>query len=60
MQGSVRSETFISSAFEQLAKNAERIGQLNISPDLLSTLLSIDKQPPDVRQPAAPDRGHHA
>jgi regulator of protease activity HflC (stomatin/prohibitin superfamily) len=60
MQGSVRSETFISSAFEQLAKNAERIGQLNISPDLLSTLLSIDKKPPDVRQSTAPDRGHHA
>jgi regulator of protease activity HflC (stomatin/prohibitin superfamily) len=40
MQGRVQPETLISSAFDQLAKNAEKIGQLNISPDLLATLLS--------------------
>lgn len=40
MQGSVRSDALISSAFDQLANNAEKIGQLNISPDLLASLLS--------------------
>lgn len=40
MQGSVQPETLISSAFDQLARNAEKIGQLNISPDLLATLLN--------------------
>lgn len=44
MQGSVRSEMLISSAFEELAKNAEKIGQLNISPDLLNTLLNRDEE----------------
>jgi hypothetical protein len=31
-------EQLISSAFRGLAGNAERIGQLNISPDLLESL----------------------
>jgi len=44
MQGSVRSEMLISSAFDELAKNAEKIGQLNISPDLLNTLLNRDEE----------------
>jgi hypothetical protein len=39
MQGRADAATLISAAFDQLAGNAERIGQLNISPDLLSTLL---------------------
>ncbi len=38
MQGNARSDTLISSAFEQLAQNAEKIGQLNITPDLLQSL----------------------
>jgi regulator of protease activity HflC (stomatin/prohibitin superfamily) len=59
MQGSARSDTLIASAFDQLARNAEKIGQLNISPDLLATLLQIDKARPDA-QPAAADRGRHA
>jgi hypothetical protein len=33
------SKLIISLAFQQLAENAEKIGQLNISPDLLTTLL---------------------
>lgn len=40
MQGNARSDTLISSAFEQLAQNAEKIGQLNISSELLATLLN--------------------
>ncbi len=39
MQGRADASTLISAAFDQLAGNAEKIGQLNISPDLLSTLL---------------------
>jgi regulator of protease activity HflC (stomatin/prohibitin superfamily) len=39
MQGNAASSTFISSAFDELARNAEKIGNLNISPDLLQTLL---------------------
>jgi hypothetical protein len=39
VQGEAQAGTMISSAFEQLARNAERIGQLNITPDLLQSLL---------------------
>lgn len=39
MQGGDGSTTLISSAFEQLASNAEKIGQLNITPELLTSLL---------------------
>jgi regulator of protease activity HflC (stomatin/prohibitin superfamily) len=39
MQGHASAGTMISSAFDQLARNAERIGQLNITPDLLQALL---------------------
>src|SRR5438876_9585686 len=35
----IDSKLMISLAFQQLAQNAEKIGQLNISPDLLTTLL---------------------
>jgi regulator of protease activity HflC (stomatin/prohibitin superfamily) len=40
MQGNVHSDAIISSAFDRLAQNAQKIGELNISPDLLTTLLS--------------------
>lgn len=40
MQGESGSEMLISSAFDQLAQNAEKIGQLNITPDLLNSLLA--------------------
>jgi len=40
VQGNAHAETMISSAFEQLARNAEKIGQLNITPDLLQSLLA--------------------
>lgn len=43
MQGHVSEGTLISSAFEQLSKNAEKIGELNISPELLHSLLSRSK-----------------
>lgn len=43
MQGTVRSDTLISAAFDQLAQNAEKIGQLNISPDLLAALVKATK-----------------
>jgi hypothetical protein len=33
------SKLMISLAFQQLAQNAEKIGELNISPELLTTLL---------------------
>ena len=39
MQGDGGSKALVAAAFEQLARNAEKIGQLNISPDLLDTLL---------------------
>ena len=39
MQGTASAETLISSAFDQLAQNAEKIEHLNISPDLLAQLL---------------------
>lgn len=33
-------KALIASAFQELATNAQKIGELNISPDLLNTLLS--------------------
>jgi hypothetical protein len=44
MQGADQSSTLISSAFEQLAAKAEQIGQLNITPDLLRSLLERPEQ----------------
>ena len=38
MQGTADSSTLIASAFDQLAQGAEKIGQLNISPELLQAL----------------------
>lgn len=40
MQGNADASTMIASAFDQLSRNAEKIGQLNITPDLLKSLLS--------------------
>jgi regulator of protease activity HflC (stomatin/prohibitin superfamily) len=39
VQGNAQAGTMISSAFDELARNADRIGQLNITPDLLQSLL---------------------
>ena len=39
VQGDAQAGTMISSAFDELARNAERIGQLNITPDLLQSLM---------------------
>ena len=38
VQGSSEASTYIASAFEQLAQGADRIGNLNITPDLLESL----------------------
>jgi len=35
----IDSKTMISLAFQQLAENAGKIGELNVSPELLTTLL---------------------
>lgn len=43
MQGNATSSTLISSAFDQLSQNAQKIGQLNITPDLLQSLLPKSK-----------------
>ncbi len=43
MQGNADASTMIASAFDQLSRNAEKIGQLNISPDLLQSLLQDKK-----------------
>jgi hypothetical protein len=45
MQGHADASTMIASAFDQLSKNAEKIGQLNITPDLLKSLLSPPVRP---------------
>ena len=39
MQGRADATTMVASAFDQLSRNAEKIGQLNITPDLLQALL---------------------
>lgn len=39
VKGEAQADTMISSAFDELARNAEKIGQLNITPDLLQSLL---------------------
>jgi regulator of protease activity HflC (stomatin/prohibitin superfamily) len=53
VQGDAQAGTMISSAFDQLARNAEKIGQLNITPDLLQALL------PKLAAPAPPAKGPH-
>jgi len=40
--GEVNPKLLVAMAFRDLAENAEKIGQLNISPDLLNALLSTD------------------
>jgi hypothetical protein len=39
VKGGMKPEQMIAEAFESIAKNAEKIGELNMSPDLLSSLL---------------------
>jgi hypothetical protein len=52
MQGDASSTTMISSAFDELARNAGKIGQLNITPDLLQSLLPKDRpEPPKPGRP---------
>ena len=46
VQGAADAGTLISSGFDHLAQNADRIGQLNITPDLLQSLLT--KPPPEA------------
>lgn len=42
MQGNADPSILVSSAFDQLARNAEKIGELNISPELLQSLVHRD------------------
>lgn len=51
MQGDASAGTMISSAFDQLAAKADRIGQLNITPDLLQSLMAKP-------EPPKPNRAH--
>lgn len=44
MQGHVRADALVASAFDSLAQNAQKIGELNVSPDLLSTLLKRSEE----------------
>ena len=44
-RGSLDSNQLIAMAFRDLADNAEKIGTLNISPDLMNTLLGQNKDP---------------
>jgi hypothetical protein len=48
------SRTTIALAFQEMASNAQKIGELNISPDLLNTLLAAR---PEVTKLAAPPKG---
>ncbi len=43
MQGNADASTMVASAFDQLSRNAEKIGQLNITPDLLQALLPRER-----------------
>ncbi|MCA9040399.1 MAG: SPFH domain-containing protein [Planctomycetaceae bacterium] len=43
LQGGENSNILISAAFEELAKKADKIGQLNITPDLLNSLLKREE-----------------
>jgi len=49
------SKALIASAFQELATNAQKIGELNISPDLLNTLLSA--KPAATTAAPIPPRG---
>jgi hypothetical protein len=51
------SKALIASAFQELASNAQKIGELNISPDLLNTLLSTKPAPTSAAPAQAPPKG---
>ena len=50
----VDSRALIASAFQELAANAQKIGELNISPDLLNTLISGKTTAATAPTPAVP------
>jgi hypothetical protein len=52
--GKLDAKTSIAMAFRDLAENAQKIGQLNISPDLLETLLQRDGA--DGAEPSQPQQ----
>lgn len=53
--GAANPSSLIAMAFRDLADNAQKIGQLNISPDLLTTLLNASEQSQaSARTPADP------
>src|SRR5215470_16676561 len=51
------SKALIASAFQELATNAQKIGELNISPDLLNTLLSAKPAPTAPTSVPPPPKG---
>ncbi|PQO41972.1 SPFH domain-containing protein [Blastopirellula marina] len=55
--GGIDANQMIAMAFRDLADNAEKIGNVNISPDLLSTLLGDQEQADGNRQPKNKRRG---
>ncbi len=55
MQGGAEASTFIASAFDQLAQGAEKIGNLNITPELLD---SLTRKPTAVPYGIADPHGH--
>jgi hypothetical protein len=55
--GGLDSRQLIAMAFRDLADKAESIGNLNITPDLLTTLLSTNGQDGPVFEPADEDTG---
>jgi hypothetical protein len=50
--GGLDSRQLIAMAFRDLADKAENIGNLNITPDLLTTLLSTNGEEPPYFDPA--------
>lgn len=56
LKGEASAGMMISSAFDQLAQNAEKIGQLNITPDLLQSLLPAASKPESKHEKAQSGR----
>lgn len=53
----MRPQQLIAFAFQELAAKADKIGNLNISPDLLSELLAQPTPPAPPAPPAPPKSG---
>ena len=58
MGGGADPKNMIAMAFRDLADNADKIGQLNVSPELLSTLLSQGDGSPERRPKTSKNRSN--